>query len=152
MTNASKKRVLMLNDNVWNETWNIHFCERYSFIVQYHHLQPDLELELDPQPQTAKLLMNIDEHKLIVPYLCLRLMSLIRIVDEDFVKLLSRSTAYIRFDNKRPITSASHWLWWPAKFLYREQKPAFKARIHIFLSWSKILAVLVIILKFGKIH
>lgn len=49
--------------------------------------------------------------------------------------------------NKRPITSAFDWLWWPAKFLYRG---AFKAKIYLCLSQSKILALIVIV-QFGMI-
>lgn len=49
--------------------------------------------------------------ELIVSYLRLRILSVIRIVEEDFVIRLSRSSPYILFENKRPLTSASDWLW-----------------------------------------
>jgi len=65
--------------------------------------------------------------------------------------LLSRSTPYILFENKRPITSTSDWLWWPAKFLYGGQKCAFKANLLIpkqnfgwdcnYLAWYSIVQI-----------
>lgn len=129
MTNASKMRDLMLNDDVWNMTCKDIVSLFAIFYVTFCNRKVD-------QPSAPKL---------FVPYLRLRLLIVIRIEEEDFVILLSRSTPYILFENKRPIASASDWLWWPAKFLYRGQKCAFKANIYLCLSQSNVLAEIVII-------
>lgn len=130
MTKASKMRTLMLNYNVWNETWN-----RYSFIgLICNSLQQETIFRSRTTPSTPNSYCCTLVVHWINCTLPLGLLSLIRTVEEDFAILLSRSTPYIHLENKRPVTSASDWLWWPAKFLYRGQKCVFKARIYPCLS------------------
>lgn len=122
------------NEGSHVERWCLKYAmQRYSFIVCYllrNLLQQESRSTFSPKV-VCWINGSLPSFKIVIE-------------EEDFAILLSRSTPYILFENKRPIASASDWLWWPAKFLYRGQKCAFKANIHLCLSQSKILAGIVI--------